>query len=141
LRVAIRFEQVLFARVIMDFERAQARARRFVEEREWTPFHTPKNLAQALAGEVGELSEIFQWLSEAESSQLDDRKQRLVQEELADIMIYVMRLADVLAVDLWRAVEAKQSLNELRYPVETSKGDPTSYAEKGEGVDARSGTL
>ncbi len=115
----------------MNLQPAQVRARRFVEERDWTRYHTPKNLAQALAGEVGELSEIFQWRTEGESSRLDPHDRRLVEEELADILIYVLRLADVLAVDLEQAVEAKISLNETRYPVETSRGDRTKHAAKG----------
>ncbi len=117
----------------MNLQPAQVHARRFVEERDWTRYHTPKNLAQALAGEVGELSEIFQWRTEEESSQLDAHDRRLVEEELADILIYVLRLADVLAVDLEQAVEAKLALNERRYPVETSRGDRTKHAAKGRG--------
>jgi dCTP diphosphatase len=103
-------------------------------------YQSPKNLAQALAGEVGELSEVFQWLSEAESSRLTVRDQQAVQEELADIVIYVLRLADVLSVDLEQVVEAKLSLNEARYPVETSRGDRTKHTAKGEGFHVRSRT-
>jgi len=125
----------------MNFEHAQVRARRFVEERDWTRYHTPKNLVQALAGEAGELSEIFQWQTEQESSRLDARDRQLVQEELADILIYVLRLADVLGIDLEQAVEAKLSLNEARYPVETSRGDRTKHAAKGGDVHACSGSL
>jgi dCTP diphosphatase len=125
---------------MVNLEGAQVRARRFVEERNWVRYQTPKNLAQALAGEVGELSEVFQWLTEAESSQLNARERQAVQEELADIIIYVLRLADVLSVDLERAVEAKLALNEVRYPVETSRGDRTKHAAKGEGSHARSRT-
>ena len=121
----------------MDLQPAQARARRFVEERDWVPYQTPKNLAQALAGEVGELSEVFQWLTEAESSRLNARDRRLVEEEIADILIYVLRLADVLDVDLEHVVEAKLSLNERRYPVEASRGDRTKYSTKGEGLHDR----
>jgi dCTP diphosphatase len=124
----------------MNLKGAQVRARRFVEERDWVRYQTPKNLAQALAGEVGELSEIFQWLTEAESSELNAQGQRAVEEELADITIYVLRLADVLAIDLEQAVEAKLSLNEARYPVDTSKGDRTKHTAKGEGFHVRSRT-
>ena len=122
----------------MNLEGAQVRARRFVEERDWVRYQTPKNLAQALAGEVGELSEVFQWLTEAESSRLNARDRRAVEEELADIVIYVLRLADVLNVDLEQTVEAKLSLNEARYPVDTSKGDRTKHTAKGEGLHVRS---
>ena len=124
----------------MNLEGAQLRARRFVEERDWVRYQTPKNLAQALAGEVGELSEVFQWLSEAESSQLNPQDRQAVEEELADIVIYVLRLADVLSIDLEQTVEAKLALNETRYPVDTSKGDRAKHTTKGEGFHVRSRT-
>lgn len=119
----------------MDLEPAQLRARRFVEDRDWVRFQTPKNLVQALAGEVGELSEVFQWLTEPESSQLNALDRRHAEEEIADILIYTLRLADVLDIDLERVVEAKLSLNETRYPVETSRGRRTKHSAKGEGLD------
>jgi NTP pyrophosphatase (non-canonical NTP hydrolase) len=119
----------------MDLEPARLRARRFVEDRDWVRFQTPKSLVQALAGEVGELSEVFQWLTEQESSRLNARDRRHAEEEIADILIYILRLADVLDIDLERVVEAKLSLNETRYPVETSRGRRTKHSAKGEGLD------
>jgi dCTP diphosphatase len=121
----------------MDLEPAQLRARRFVEERDWGRYQTPKNLVQALAGEVGELSEIFQWLTDEESSRLDARDRQHAEEEIADILIYILRLADVLAIDLEYVADAKLSLNERRYPVETSRGRRTKYSSKGEGPHDR----
>lgn len=102
----------------MNLDNAAERARRFVQERDWERFHTPKNLAMALAGEVGELLELFQWRTEEESWRIlhTDDGPRL-KEELADVAIYVLRIADVLGVDLKRAVEDKLSLNEKRYPI------------------------
>jgi NTP pyrophosphatase (non-canonical NTP hydrolase) len=92
----------------------------FSEERDWTRFHNPKNLVMALAGEVGELAEFFQCLTPDESSAVSDRLNRLhtdASSEVADILIYLVRLAQVLDVDLSDAVRRKVVLNEQRYPV------------------------
>src|SRR2546426_4746293 len=78
----------------------QLRLREFASARDWEQFHSPKNLAMALAGEAGELLEIFQWLSEVQSSDLNDEDRDRVAEEMADIQIYLLRLADVLALSL-----------------------------------------
>src|ERR1700730_14029632 len=96
----------------------QSRLREFASSREWDKFHTPKNLAMALAGEAGELLEVFQWLTPEESRQLssDPVGQSRVAAELADILIYALRMADVLGVDLAAAVSSKIELNETRYP-------------------------
>ncbi len=95
----------------------------FARERDWEQFHSPKNLAMALAGECGELLEQFQWLSQAQSAQLDAEKKSAVGQEMADILIYLIRLAERLDLDLIAAVEAKITLNELRYPVDKVRGD------------------
>lgn len=95
----------------------------FAEERSWKPFHTPKNLIMALSGEMGELCEIFQWLSEQEASEImKSESAASVKEELADIFLYLIRLADILGVDLIEAAFQKMELNAKKYPVETSKG-------------------
>jgi len=100
------------------------RVRRFAEERDWAQFHTPKNLAMALAGEVGELIEHFQWLTPAESAEVmaDPAKARAVADELADVLIYLVRLGDVLGVDLLTAAERKLAENAERYPAEQARG-------------------
>lgn len=97
----------------------QQRIRDFAHDRDWDKFHTPKNLAMAIASEVGELVEIFQWLTPQESARptLADEHAAAAADELADIAIYLLRLADVLDVDLLAAVEAKIERNERRYPV------------------------
>ncbi len=95
----------------------------FARERDWEQFHSPKNLAMALAGECGELLEQFQWLSEAQSAQLDPDKKSAVGQEMADILIYLIRLAERLDLDLIAATEAKIALNEQRYPVNRVRGD------------------
>jgi dCTP diphosphatase len=110
-----------------SLEAIQIRLRKFAAQREWEGFHTPKNLSMALAGETGELLEIFQWLTEEESGNLSDQYLASVREELADIAIYLLRLADVLQIDLIGAVESKIALNERKYPVEESRGNATKY--------------
>ena len=113
----------------MTLAHLQASLRDFAAERDWQQFHTPKNLVMALAGEVGELTEIFQWLSEDASRQVMDDGQtaREVRDELADVFGYLLRLADVLEVDLASALEAKIERNGIRYPVTTSRGSALKY--------------
>ena len=93
----------------------QLRLREFADARDWEQFHSPKNLAMALAGEAGELLEIFQWLSETQSSDLDDDDRARAAEEIADIQIYLLRLADVLGVSMSAAVADKIADNERKY--------------------------
>jgi dCTP diphosphatase len=114
----------------LDISALQLRLREFANAREWEQFHSPKNLAMALAGEAGELLEIFQWLSELQSSDLDDEDRDRVAEEMADIQIYLLRLADVLALSLSAAVEGKIADNERKYPVGESKGNATKYSRR-----------
>jgi NTP pyrophosphatase (non-canonical NTP hydrolase) len=95
----------------------------FARERDWEQFHSPKNLSMALAGECGELLEHFQWLSEAQSACLEGDKKEAVGQELADILIYLIRLAERLDIDLIAAAEAKIARNEQRYPAQRVRGD------------------
>ncbi len=115
----------------MDLADLTHRLRRFVAERDWDQFHSPKNLSMALAGEAGELLELFQWLTQEESSALADSPEDMakVREELADILIYLVRLADKLGVDLEEAALAKIETNAERYPVEKARGTATKYDE------------
>ncbi|MBK1722481.1 nucleotide pyrophosphohydrolase [Thiocystis violacea] len=106
-----------------------ARLLRFARERDWEQFHSPKNLAMALAGEAGELLEHFQWLSEAQSAALDDAKKREVAHELADILSYLLRLSERLDIDLIAAAEEKIAINEQRYPAEKVRGDARRASE------------
>ncbi|HSV81885.1 MAG TPA: nucleotide pyrophosphohydrolase [Ramlibacter sp.] len=91
---------------------------RFADERNWNGYHSPKNLAMALAGEVGELLEIFQWLTEPESAAVmrDAKTATAVEDELADVLMYLVRLASVLEVDLAKAVRNKLVKNAQKYP-------------------------
>ena len=108
----------------LDLNEIKEHLRRFAAERDWEQFHTPKNLAMALAGEAGELLEIFQWLTPEESADVmaDAASSRAVEDELADVLQYVVRLADELDVDLYEAVWRKLRENAERYDVETSWG-------------------
>lgn len=94
----------------------------FAAEREWEQFHSPKNLATALAVEAAELLEPFQWLTEAQSRELPAATRSAVEQELADVLIYLVRLADILGVDLARAARAKIALNAEKYPIEKARG-------------------
>ena len=93
------------------------RLREFADARDWEKFHTPKNLSSALSVEASELLEIFQWLTPEESSEVmaDDKNRAAVLDEMADVLIYLVRMADVLDVDLVVAANAKVSRNETRF--------------------------
>lgn len=113
----------------MNLEKLKSELRQFVNEREWDQFHNPKNLSMALAGEAGELLEIFQWLS-AEESKLENLKPETLQslkEELADLQIYLIRLADKLKINLEQACFEKIEINRKKYPIEKAKGKSTKY--------------
>jgi NTP pyrophosphatase (non-canonical NTP hydrolase) len=99
------------------------RQRDFVKARNWEPFHTPKNLVMALTGEVGELTELFQWLTpeQAQRAGSDPELRPKVADELADVLLYLIRLADTLGVDLIEAANAKIDRNEHRFPVEAGR--------------------
>ncbi|MBU3694638.1 MAG: nucleotide pyrophosphohydrolase [Rhodocyclaceae bacterium] len=96
--------------------------RRFADERDWGPFHTPKNLASALIVEAAELLEHFQWLTPEQSAALAPAARDEVAREMADVLIYLLRLAQVQGIDLLAAAEAKLADNARRYPVETARG-------------------
>ncbi|MCL7488155.1 MAG: nucleotide pyrophosphohydrolase [Desulfobulbaceae bacterium] len=94
----------------------------FADERDWEQFHSPKNLVMALGVEVAELTEHFQWLSQQQSMRLSPEKQQAVGQELADVLIYLVRLAHRLNIDLLTEAEKKIALNAQKYPVEQSRG-------------------
>ncbi|MBO93431.1 MAG: NTP pyrophosphohydrolase [Opitutales bacterium] len=107
------------------------RIRAFSQARDWEQFHVPKNLAMALAAEVGELMESFLWIDAEESRLLcdDPVKRAEVEEELADVLIYTLRFADVAGLDATKAIMKKMARNEERYPVEKAKGSSAKYDE------------
>jgi len=112
-----------------SLEQLNQRALQFARERDWEQFHSPKNLAMALAGESGELLEHFQWLTEAQSQELAPDKQDAVALELADILIYLIRLAERLDIDLVDAANRKIDINEQRYPRDRVRGDARRASE------------
>ncbi|HZR54918.1 MAG TPA: nucleotide pyrophosphohydrolase [Streptosporangiaceae bacterium] len=108
----------------MTLDDLALRLREFVSARDWDQFHTPKNLAMALAGEVGELLAELQWLTpeESEGIMADPESAARMRSELADVTIYLVRLADLLGVDLIEAARAKLAESDLRYDVENYRG-------------------
>jgi len=103
--------------------------RRFAAEREWDQFHSPKNLAIALSVEAAELLEHFQWTKDSESLALPESKRERVREELADVLLYLVRLSDKLEIDLVSAAFDKIDLNAQKYPVEKARGSSKKYSE------------
>lgn len=101
--------------------------RQFACDRDWEQYHSPKNLAMALSVEVAELVEIFQWLSEDESYQLNESQLKSLKEEIGDVLIYLTGLADKFDLDPIRCAEAKIKLNESKYPVHVVKGSAKKY--------------
>ena len=104
-------------------EALNERLLQFARARDWEQFHSPKNLSMALSGEAGELLEHFQWLTEEQSQNLSDEKRAAVAHEMADILIYLVRLSERLNIDLLEAAYEKVVINEKRYPAEKVKGD------------------
>ena len=103
-------------------EELRTRLAAFAAEREWDQFHSPKNLSMALIAECAELIEHFQWMSEAQSKNLSPEKLEAVSHELADILIFLIRVADKLGVNLIEAANVKIGINEQRYPAERVRG-------------------
>lgn len=106
----------------LDISALQRSLRYFVAERDWEQFHSPKNLAMALSVEAAELVEIFQWLTEAQSADLDAPTRAAVGQEIADIQIYLARLADRLNIDIPSAVNDKLARNARKYPADEVRG-------------------
>lgn len=105
------------------------RLREFAQARDWDQFHSPKNLSMALIAEAAELLEHFQWLTEQQSAQLPDNKREAVEHELADVLLYLVRIADKLNVDLFAAASRKIELNARKYPADKVRGQSKKYSE------------
>ena len=105
------------------------RIREFAEARAWEPYHTPKNLVMALSVEASELLEPFQWLTPEQSQQLSASQREAVRQEIADVLIYLTRLADLLDIDLLDAAADKLALNARKYPVDKARGNALKYSE------------
>ena len=110
-----------------DLESLRNQLRTFAADRDWDQFHSPKNLAAALAVEAAELLEHFQWLTETESKQLPPEALAEVRAEVADVLLYLIRISDKLGIDLIAAANAKIVLNAEKYPVEKARGNSRKY--------------
>jgi dCTP diphosphatase len=103
--------------------------RQFAAERDWDQFHTPKNLATALSVEAAELLEHFQWLTPEQSTRLPPDQKEKVRDEMADVLLYLIRLADKLEVDLLDAASKKIAKNALKYPAGLVRGSMKKYTD------------
>lgn len=112
-----------------DIPALQAALRQFAREREWEQFHSPKNLAAALSVEAAELLEIFQWLTESQSRTLSIEARDHAAEELADVLLYALQLADKLGIDPLDAAWKKLETNGEKYPAERARGRSSKYTE------------
>jgi dCTP diphosphatase len=112
-----------------DLEDLRDRLRKFAADREWDQFHSPKNLAIALSVESAELLEHFQWLTVEQSQSMSLEKISAVREEMADVLLYLIRLADKLDINLLEAAAGKLIENAQKYPIEKSKGNSKKYTE------------
>lgn len=114
---------------MQSLEDLKQQLREFARERDWEQFHSPKNLAMALIVEAAELVEHFQWLSEAQSQVLEPDKREPVAQELADVLLYLVRLADRLNIDLMDAAQRKLLLNAQKYPADKVRGSAKKAGE------------
>lgn len=114
-------------RAISNLDTLKLRIREFAHAREWERYHTPKNLAMAMIVEAAELVEQFQWLTPEESLALSAEKRESVRQEMADVLIYLTRMADILDIDLLDAVTAKIEINARKYPVDKARGNADKY--------------
>ena len=112
-----------------DLEGLRIQLRAFAAARDWDPFHSPKNLAMALSAEAGELLEVFQWLTEEQSRRLDAQARSAAADEVADVLLYLVRIADKLGIDLLAEAQRKLADNERRYPVDKARGTAKKYTE------------
>jgi NTP pyrophosphatase (non-canonical NTP hydrolase) len=111
------------------YEQLDSVIKNFVAQREWSQFHSPKNLSMALCGEAAEIIEIFQWLTEEQSYNLDESKKEQLKQEIGDVMIYLVNLASKFGFDPIEAGLYKMKLNAGKYPVEKAKGSIKKYNE------------
>ena len=112
-----------------ELEALRGQVREFVHERDWRQFHSPKNLAMALAVEAAELMEVFQWKTEDESRAPDAKALAAASDEIADVLIYLVRIADELGIDPVAEARRKLAVNAIKYPVDKSRGSARKYDE------------
>jgi len=112
-----------------ELEQLRVALRAFTAARDWQAFHSPKNLAAALSVEAAELLEVFQWMNETDSRSLDANAKAAASEEIADVLMYLVMIADELGIDPVAAAERKMIANERKYPVEKARGTSRKYDE------------
>jgi len=112
-----------------DIQQLQAALRRFADERDWAQFHTPKNLAASLSIEAAEVLEHFQWLTDEQSRQLDTDQRKAVSHEIADVLLYLLQLADKLGIDPLQAARDKMAINAVNYPAHKARGSIRKHTE------------
>lgn len=113
----------------LDVAHIAKRLADFAREREWEQFHSPKNIASALSVEAAELLEIFQWLTEEQSEEPSREAMERVKEEVADVQLYLIRLCDLLQIDIAAAVDTKLAANARKYPAHKARGSSKKYDE------------
>ena len=114
---------------MQDLETIRLHLREFAKARDWDQFHSPKNLSMALSVEASELVECFQWLTEEQSCSLSDDQLAAVTDEIADVQLYLIRLADKVGVDIGSAVKQKIEKNRAKYPADKVRGSSKKYTE------------
>jgi NTP pyrophosphatase (non-canonical NTP hydrolase) len=114
---------------LSELEELREKLRKFASERDWDQFHSPKNLAMSVSVEAGELLEVFQWLTEEESRALTPEGKAAAAEEIADVLLYLVRLGDQLGIDLAAAARQKLAANAQKYPVDKARGSNKKYTE------------
>jgi NTP pyrophosphatase (non-canonical NTP hydrolase) len=112
-----------------DIERLRDELRAFAAARDWDQFHSPKNLAMALSAEAAELLEIFQWLTEDQSRRVSPAAKAAASDEIADVLLYLIRLGDKLGIDPIAAARRKMAANAEKYPVDKARGTAKKYTE------------
>ena len=112
-----------------ELEDLRGQLRDFAEARDWSQFHSPKNLAMALSVEAGELLEVFQWLTEEQSHALEPKAQAKASEEIADVLLYLIRLGDRLGIDPIASARRKLVENARKYPADKARGNARKYTE------------
>ena len=112
-----------------DLDKLTQQLREFASDRDWDQFHSPKNLSMALSVEASELLEHFQWLTEEQSNNLPNDKLKEVEEEIADVFIYLLRLSDKLGIDILDAANNKIKQNAIKYPANQVRGSSKKYTE------------
>ena len=112
-----------------ELESLRDQLRDFAAQRDWDPFHSPKNLAMALSAETGELLEVFQWLTEEQSRNLAPNARAAAEEEIADVLLYLIRLGDQLGIDPVAAARGKLAANAQKYPADKARGNARKYTE------------